>query len=417
MQRPEQINAEPVTAPAARTTSAPTRGRLTRVLAPLLLLEFALWVYLVFSAGLFAQGPNGRTLGVDFAVFVSGAQVLKDGGNPYDIHVLFRTERGFLGRQGLAAPTDERLVRLANPPLFYWALQPLTNIPFRDAAMAWIAAMYALSAVGFLIALRYAGWTARLWPMAVFLFMPQTVLAATYGNVSGILMIAVTSSLLLARRYPVIAGAILSVGWLKPQITVPIALLILLFHAPFPRRVLAGIALGSAVLLAATIATTGIQSLSWWVGGIAGFSNGVALQPNYVSLAGLYTGWAPSWARLGLELLCLVAALWLTVLVWRAAATRRSIRNAPFLLWLVWFLAVPYAHFPDEILLALPVLVLLGCDGVGIRRAGGAVVLYLLFLSFLLFPSIAGRINLLCLPLLAIAVILFRDDRQVPSVA
>jgi hypothetical protein len=56
-------------------------------------------------------------------------------------------------------------------------------------------------------------------------------------------------------------------------------------------------------------------------------------------------------------------------------------------------------------LLAVPVLAALGRDGVGLARSQPVVILYLLFASLLLFPSLLPHVNLLSLVLVAVAIV------------
>jgi hypothetical protein len=65
----------------------------------------------------------------------------------------------------------------------------------------------------------------------------------------------------------------------------------------------------------------------------------------------------------------------------------------------VWLIAIPYAHFIDEMLLIVPVIALLGRDGRWISRPVSVGVLYLLGLSILLYSWTPMHMQLLSLPL------------------
>lgn len=90
----------------------------------------------------------------------------------------------------------------------------------------------------------------------------------------------------------------------------------------------------------------------------------------------------------------------------------RALENVPFYLvawlWPVWVLALPYAHFPDEIVLAPAILVALGHNGRGMTKVGPAGCVYLLFFSTVLYAVELDRAQMLWIPLLAIAVYMFR---------
>lgn len=55
-------------------------------------------------------------------------------------------------------------------------------------------------------------------------------------------------------------------------------------------------------------------------------------------------------------------------------------------LWFAWFLATPYAHINDVIMLTPPVLALLGTNAQRVTWAPAAAVLYLLFVGILTLP-------------------------------
>jgi hypothetical protein len=163
-------------------------------------------------------------MGTDFAVFSGAAYALKHGQNPYDYRVLYRSERSLLTHQHLPVTINAFNVRAGNPPIFYWALEPLTNLPFQRIAWLWIISMYLSSAAGFLLALRYLGWSKWLVPLIVFLLMPEVMTGALYGNVHGPVFAALALSLVLMKRHPALAGAVAAFGWLKPQLALPLVL-------------------------------------------------------------------------------------------------------------------------------------------------------------------------------------------------
>jgi hypothetical protein len=102
-----------------------------------------------------------------------------------------------------------------------------------------------------------------------------------------------------------------------------------------------------------------------------------------------------------------LSAIVVTVIMLRR---RQSFTQAPALafgwLWLLWFLVSPYAHFFDQILLTLPILVFMGRDGEFVTRRNQAVCLYLLFFSLFLIQWAPDGVQLLSLPLVVVAVAL-----------
>ncbi len=130
-------------------------------------------------------------------------------------------------------------MRVGNPPLFFWALEPLPSRPFQPVALAGILVLYLLSIDGFMAALYRFGWKRYTLAALCFILMPQVVLGMFNGNVIGLVFAGIGLSLALAPRYPALAGALLSVAWLKPPVALPIVLLIAAFHVVRPARLVA----------------------------------------------------------------------------------------------------------------------------------------------------------------------------------
>lgn len=158
----------------------------------------------------------------------------------------------------------------------------------------------------------------------------------------------------------------LVLAWLKPPLAFPMVVLIVLFWTGKPVRAALGFAAASACMLAVTIAAVGLNPLGWWAHSLVQFSSDTAVRGNQVSFIGLYVQWAPHTIRAILEGAILAIAVVLTARYWLTHRTQRLRPENSAWLWLVWFLATPYAQYYDAIVLALPVLALLGKDGRGI---------------------------------------------------
>lgn len=384
-----------------------------------LAIGLVLWLTAFTASGWLRPGPNGKGMAGDFAIFLAGAQVLETGHNPYDRILLYRTERTMLTRQGVAAPPSRAFIRVGNPPYFFWLLQPLTRFPFVPAAIAWVAAMYLLCAAGFLAILRFSGW--RIWalPLAFFLAMPQTVLAAYYGNVDGIVFAAVGFSLILLARHPTLAGMLLTLTLLKPQVGLPAAMLLILFQAADRRAVISGFALGLLALFGLSSATGGPYVIDAWFQALTGYSKEIGVQPDIASLSGLYVYAVSSPVRSALQIGSLASAAVATVLWWWKCRNRgREPLRFGAWLWVLWFLATPFAHFHDEILLAVPVIALLGRNAAQLARRSTLICLYALLLGILLFP--VSRLHtdlqsLTLLPLLGVSIWVAARSSQLSS--
>jgi hypothetical protein len=246
-------------------------------------------------------------------------------------------------------------------------------------------------------------------PAICFLLMPQALLAGYNENVAPLVFLGIALALLACRRYPYLCGAALALCWLKPPVGLPMAMLVMLFASVDLRRALTGFAGTSLALLGATVAASGGHVLGEWVRGLGGYSADIGQSPSIASLSGLYVRWAPSAVRDGLEGAMLLAALVLTLYAWRRRDRYDSPIGPPWL-WMVWMLAVPYAHVYDEIVLTAPLAVLFGVNGAGLVHRGPVLVLYLVFFSLMVVSAAPSGIALLCVPLIAITVIAWREE-------
>jgi Glycosyltransferase family 87 len=379
------------------------------VAVSILLVLLILWGWLFVQEGAFKHGPNGKSFGGDAAMYVSAARVMKAGGNPYDSHLLYRSEQTWLAEQHVRQIAPRSVVRVGNPPLLFWALEPLTDKPLTASALACMALLGLSTLGGFLLLLGYLGWTARVVPSLVFLLMPQTVLGIYEANAIGLVFAGIAVAIVLADRNPWLAGAFLTAAWLKPPVGLPIALMVILFISGRRQKVATSFGVATALFALLTLLATGAESIRQWINGMAGYSNAITTSPAVSSLSGLYVRWAPGGARLVLEAATVLLAIGLTAFVWRTQAWKEGVPGlAVGWLWLAWFLAAPYAHFYDEILLTLPLMALLGPNGERLSERGPVLALYLTFFSLLLVSWAPGGVQLLCVPLLAIACVLYR---------
>lgn len=386
---------------------APSQRTLAWRLGPLGIL-LALWVSVFLTSGSVRAGPNGNGLGGDFAIFLSGSQVLRDGGNPYDPVVLFHAERRLLTRQGIAAPEAQSFIRVGNPPLLFWLIQPMTRIPFAVAALVWMGCMAILCILGMLALLRTLDWKRRVLPLAVFIAMPQTVLAVYYGNVDAVVFAGVAFALALRKRIPLAAGALVSLTLLKPQVGLPIVGLIVLFSGTRRLRLSAGFLAGVCGLACLSVLATGPHEFLLWARALIGYSQQIGVQPDIASLAGLYVYSIGSGPRAILDSATLIVASALTAWWWFRLRGRNEFSlGITGWLWILWFLATPFAHFHDEILLTAPLLALAGRDGKGLSEWRPLAMLYLLISSLLLFPTARLHTDLQSLALLPILALAF----------
>src|SRR5579884_101962 len=388
---------------------APGRIRRVTIVLPgvILLLLFAA----VFAGSSLREGPNGARMGADIAMFLGAAKVLHAGGNPYNHRLLYTVESTWLARQHLPISGDPAIVRVGNPPLFLWALQPLTRLPFRAAAWLWIGGTYLLAGVAFLALLCGLGWSRVVIASVLFLLMPQVVLGVYPGNVDAVVFAGLVGSVVASARFPVMAGALGVAGWLKPQVALPALALILIFHAARPGRMLAAFAGATVLLTTLSLAAVGSSVMLDWMKSFITYSHDLHIQLGMPTLAGLYAP-LPSWtARTVLSVTIFLAAGVLTVWWWRRDSPTRDLAGSAWL-WVVWLLAAPYAHFHDEILLAIPLIAALGRNGRHITDGPAAIGWYLLLLSPIALLWMPDNVSLLGIPLVGVTVALFIQARR-----
>jgi hypothetical protein len=215
--------------------------------------------------------------------------------------------------------------------------------------------------------------------------MPPTFIGVVWGNNIPLCFAGLAGGLLCLRRRPFLAGLLFSIGWLKPTVVFPFVALLLLFCAPRWARVIAGIVAGTLVLLTGTLVTTGPSSLLAWSHALGGYSQSLGIQPQIVTLSAVVQD-APVAERLALQVGLVAVLSAVTLLVWFAWRNSRPVplvSIAP--LWCAWFLALPYAHRDDEIMLTIPVLVMLLIPGV--PRRFGIVSAYLVFSCVILLGT------------------------------
>lgn len=394
--------------------SRAARNRRLRVFGAygVLSLVLLLWLWSIGAQGAFRGGPSGKYFGGDLAMFVSGAEVLRQGGNPYDHVRLYKTLQALMARDHLPINHKSAVVRVGNPPLLFWALQPVTRVPYQRAAYPILIGLYLLALVGFIVALVSLRWTGKIGIASVwFLLMPETVVGSYFGNVVDVVMAALGVATWLLPRYPAAGGAILVLAWLKPPVALPLALVLVLFRAKGRGRAAMGFGAATLVGAVATVLATGPRIGMDWVAGLFQYSRDMAIQPDVVPLSGLYSMWAPHEIRLVLEAMSVALALLLTAWAWRTRLEGVDPFRSTAWLWFAWILATPYAHFFDLILLSIPIAALFGRNARDGGRLSQIGILYLMFAA-LFFVNPIGRVYLLPLPVLAAGILAHISGRQ-----
>jgi Glycosyltransferase family 87 len=398
------------TRPAKRLSPLAVRAL---VVAPLVVL-LLIWMWIVAGSESLRAGPNGVVFANSFGTYLGAAQALKEGHNAWDPAQAYRAEKQMLLAQDVQVNEPEWNRHVGNPPLFLWALEPLTAIPFQVAALLWAGIMFLLAAAGFLVTAWSLGWRRPVFACLIFLMMPQIVVGAYYGEAYALLFAALAVALVLAPRFPIATGALLAVAMLKPPLGLPLGLLIWIFQVRERRKCAVAFVATNVLAVAFTVLAVGPASLAEWVTSLGYFSRHMSLQPHVASLIGMYVGWASPALRSTFQALSLLAACVLTLLAWRR---HRHEKVTPFRavawLWFVWFLASPYSHFYDELFLAIPMLVLFGPGGREVAKPMPAVALYAAFFSLLIVSWLPFQVSVLPVPLILLAYFLFRIGKGV----
>lgn len=335
----------------------------------------AVALLLAFYGELLAHAP---ATGQDFRLFYAAATVLRHGGNPYDQRQLVREE------ERLYRPTTPaQRTSLAGNPLPEGPPLVIALLPFvgRDPGLVYklYAALLAMAAAAALLLLSHL-WPARLSARWVFLGLlsPVTFLGLMLGQPDALLLLAVVVALWsLCRSRPALAGLVLAVGLIKPQIIAgPVALLaVLAWRQGRLRPYLGGLLAGLTSFVAISMLAAGPAVMGRWLGELVGFSQGtVYAQVDVSSLTTLYLAWAPHGLAMALSAATLLAWAGLCLALWRLDDTEAYRRWWFALALTLWLLATPYAHPHDAVLLLPAAWYLL--DRAPYR--GGAFILALL---------------------------------------
>lgn len=349
---------------------------------------------------------RGFGLGVDYACFRAASLLLAHGGNPFDYGQLFQMENALYNVPHHLHPGSlgyYRLDEYRNPTLFATLLTPLALLAFLPGLLLYSAGVIALAVAAVWLTLRALGWTRwRGEVIAITLVSPCVFLCLWNGQQSTLLLGALAAALYALRRErPGLAGALLALGWVKPHLLIPVALLapLLLPSWRAALRCYAGFGAMTALGVTLTLLTSGAGSITAWLHSLLGYTGyshvagvtNVATLQNYLpSLSGMGLVLLPHpWNTVAAGAVMLLGVLVMALLVARA----RRLGMAPWasvsILVAVWLLAAPYVHTNDDVLL-LPALALAcGHNGRRVTRVLPLLALWTLStlaLAFLLPP-------------------------------
>ena len=310
-------------------------------------------------------------VGQDANVYYAAGNVSRQGGDVYNPGQLFAEEDRLYGAPHPGAGGFSHTT-FANPPLFAAALKLIAPLPKTVFHLLWLSITAAGGVIALLALLEAMRWRGRSLPLVFLMTCSPMLLALFVGNISTLLLLSWSTGLLLwTRQRPVLAGAALSVCWLKPSVGLPIAAALVLAApaAQIGPRIKAAIGLTAATtgLLVLQTVITGTNALASWGGALFGYasalnsSQGVTVfstnMSGLASLPALWLGSLSTPVSMGLSMLVLAAILLIAL---RFGDLMMGLRETP-LLGLAMAQAValglcPYLHFNDLVLAAMPLL-------------------------------------------------------------
>jgi hypothetical protein len=311
--------------------------------------------------------PYGRqlltssTVGQDFRAFFAAATVVAHHGDPYNWPTLAATEyQLYDAPQGLKPGDAAYYEFLAFPegPWLAYALAPLTGLPWPVAYAIYAVLLGLMLLAASFVTFTMLGWSYRRAALGAGCTLACAVgfINLFMGQVSVIVFGALIAALMLARRgRPWLAGAVLALVWVKPNIGLPLALVLALLEPAVARRMLSGFVVASAAAFGLMAAVMGLHFLEWPLQVPRMWQAVQGLQPDIASVESFYYPGLSGWVKTGALLVTLLAAV---------AYGGWAIRRAPdahtrgLTLLIIWLFALPFVQSYDLVLL-LPVMALL----------------------------------------------------------
>ena len=324
-----------------------------------LLVVFLSLMVLGYARQLAASPATGQ----DFRAFFAAATVEAHQGNPYDWTTLGRTEDRLYNRPVGAHPGDARyydFLPFPEGPWLAFALIPLTGLPWQ-VAYAIVAAILALALLlASALLFHMLGWPPRrAWIAAACTLLSAVGFINVFmGQASVIVFGAFIGAWYLARRgHPWLAGIVLALVWVKPNIGLPLPFVLMLLEpAAFRRMTGAFIAVTFALFAIAAVAM-GFLFIEWPIQAVKMWQSVQGAQPDIASVESFYYPGLSGGAKTLALLVTIVAAV--AYGIW---AIRRTSGNTArgLTLLLVWLFALPFVQSYDLILLLPLMAVLLG---------------------------------------------------------
>jgi hypothetical protein len=328
-----------------------------------------LWVVLItmWLGGKNGRDAQGDVLGPDFPAFYTAGWMLRHGeaDKLYDAARQREIQQTFLpGMKGVSA--------YINPPHYALLMQPLSTLPYSTAFAVWT--LFSLSCFLASIVLLHTMLRtvlpdsqtqhSKLLMALAFGFAP-VYYAISAGQNTGFTLLLHTAILVaLVKRHDFVAGLLLAVGLLKPQLFLPLLPLLAIARRP---RALASFVIGAAVVWLVTWRVVGPDVAQEWFATLSNSGHSDMAQTyaaNIVQQSYKMFSWQAFWRLLLGANAVASAAGWLCALAvfaalcrwWRSA--ERDLPVCYALAVCATIVMVPHVFLYDLALLVLPGLVL-----------------------------------------------------------
>jgi len=284
--------------------------------------------------------PNDDVINSDWPAFATGAQLIVS--NPqqmYDLHVQQRYEELVTGGRVLVTPGIEGILPFLAP-----AWVALLAVPFDAFGTDLGGRLWILFGLLSLLASLYLAIRPRpaVAILPAFASVP-TALMMLNAQLDGIVALGIGAGLALwPRRY--LAGLALGLTLMKPQLVLPLGIAVI---AAREWKVLAGWATAGVVLLAPTLLLNPRWPLDW----LGQVRRTVAPVSREIDLPHLGVLLPASYQSLAVALLTVIAVVLVLLLAWRVRG--EAMRPAIAILVIGGVLASPHALPADLVLVAL----------------------------------------------------------------
>jgi hypothetical protein len=238
--------------------------------------------------------PRPYGLADDYRVFFAAARLLGGGHSPYDWGKLQAVEQ--LAQFYSRLPTT--LDSFANLPIAATLLEPLSKLPFWASYIAFTCFGAATALLMLALLARDLGWT-RVAALVLGVLVSWIArLGFAAGPFDALMFAVLAGSMLLAwHDRPFLAGLVVALIWVKPDLLWPAPVFLFLVLWQRPRRAW-WFAVGFAAVSALCLAASSGLLPAWWRAA-HGFASGVGTQqPDLAGLPGLLRA-SPAGSGLG----------------------------------------------------------------------------------------------------------------------